>query len=84
MYSRNRTLVRSGSLEEISAVRGVKQGDPLSPLFFNCVIDQLLEELPQHISFDLNGSNINAMAFADNLTLVALNSKRPTNVTGKG
>ncbi|XP_042143722.1 uncharacterized protein LOC121834054 [Ixodes scapularis] len=62
----------SGDLsEEIRAARGVKQGDPLSPLLFNLVVDGLLRELPAIIGFRLGETMINAMAFADDLTLVA-------------
>lgn len=72
LYQQSKTLVQSGDLsEEIRAARGVKQGDPLSPLLFNLVVDGLLRELPAIIGFRLGETMINAMAFADDLTLVA-------------
>lgn len=72
LYQHSKTLVQSGDLrEEIRAARGVKQGDPLSPLLFNLVVDGLLRELPAIIGFRLGETMINAMAFADDLTLVA-------------
>lgn len=52
--------------------RGVKQGDPLSPLLFNLVLDPLLGEL--HSSgegFTIGDHKLAAMAYADDLTLFA-------------
>ncbi|KAM7298227.1 uncharacterized protein ISCGN_018839 [Ixodes scapularis] len=71
LYQQSKTLVQSGDLsEEIRAARGVKQGDPLPPLLVN-LVDGLLWELPAIIGFRLGETMINAMAFADDLTLVA-------------
>lgn len=50
---------------------GVKQGDPLSPLLFNLVIDGLLRALPNHIAALIDSTKINALAFADDLVLAA-------------
>lgn len=56
----------------IPILRGVKQGDPLSPLLFNLVLDELmckLSSLPTGI--DLDGTLIPALAYADDLLLLA-------------
>ena len=50
---------------------GVKQGDPLSPIIFNMVIDRLLKSLPKEISAKVGTSSVNALAFADDLILCA-------------
>lgn len=55
----------------IHPTRGVKQGDPLSPVLFNLIIDSLLRSLPQHIGVDVDGFKINALAYADDLLLFA-------------
>src|SRR5690606_14267534 len=61
--------------EEIQCVptHGVRQGDPLSSVLFNGVIDGLLCSLDTNIGFRVDQSTrINAMAFADDLILIAL------------
>ncbi len=51
---------------------GVRQGDPLSPLLFNAVIDEALHELHEsRVGYELNGYLYQALAFADDLILVA-------------
>lgn len=50
---------------------GVKQGDPLSPIIFNCVIDGLLKSLPNEIGAQAGGTTVNAIAYADDLLLFA-------------
>lgn len=51
--------------------RGVKQGDPLSPMLFNMVVDRLLNRLPDHIKVPLGAQAVNAIAYADDLLLFA-------------
>ena len=54
----------------IAVNRGVKQGDLMSPLLFNAVIDYAISDLPSSISMH-NNSLVKYMAFADDLVLFA-------------
>ena len=60
-------------LEGIKLTRGVKQGDPQSPLLFNLIIDELLSKLPSELGVRLKGSSCNALGFADDLIVVSGN-----------
>lgn len=51
--------------------RGVRQGDPLSPIIFNIVMNQLLRGIPDDIGVRIGGTLVNAVAFADDLLLFA-------------
>lgn len=50
----------------------VKQGDPLSPVIFNLVVDPLFSRLPGEIGVRVGNSILNAMGYADDLVLFAL------------
>ena len=67
----------NGSLgEPFSVSRGVAQGCVLSPLFFAVYMDDLLQEFREcGIGIELARSFINALAFADDLTLLAADRK---------
>jgi len=62
---------RGWTSTEIRPGRGVKQGDPLSPLIFNMVIDRVLRALPDSIGCPIGTRRTNALAFADDLVLCA-------------
>ncbi|KAL6418735.1 hypothetical protein ACFW04_011829 [Cataglyphis niger] len=51
--------------------RGVRQGDPLSPVIFNIVTHQLLQKLSSDVGVRLGKTTVNATAFADDLLLFA-------------
>ena len=53
--------------------RGVQQGDPLSPLLFNCIIDWAVAFLDNEMGVRVtkDGPRLNHLAFTDDVVLVA-------------
>lgn len=54
--------------EPIKPTCGVKQSDPMFPMMFNMIIEQLLKKLPD-VGARIGKTTINAAAFADDLFL---------------
>lgn len=73
MYSDSTTILRADTWQTgaIHPRVGVKQGDPLSPLMFNIIIDRLLRQLPNEIGAFVGTTKLNALAFADDLVVAA-------------
>ena len=52
---------------------GAKQGDPLSPILFNCIIEWAIEALDPELGVRVGGDGprLNHLAFADDIVLMA-------------
>lgn len=72
MYKGCNTIINgSDGKVEIELRRGVKQGDPLSPLLFNLAMDKLIEEINEDTpGIKIGEENIAVLAFADDLVLL--------------
>jgi len=69
--SRTRLMCKDWCSDEIHPQQGVKQGDPLSPILFNLVMDRVLKSLPTSLGVNLGSKRVNSLAFADDLILCA-------------
>ncbi|KRY44257.1 Retrovirus-related Pol polyprotein from type-1 retrotransposable element [Trichinella britovi] len=57
---------------KIEIYQGVRQGDPISPLLFNSVMDELIERLElSGVGYKINNTEVVTLAFADDVTLVS-------------
>ena len=75
LYSEASTRLQVGEelSEPLAQNRGVKQGDPLSPILFNCIIEWAIEALDQELGIRVGGDGprLNHLAFADDIVLMA-------------
>jgi len=74
LYADGVTRIRVGQLlgSLIQPRRGVRQGDPLSPLLFYAVMDWVLSQLDARLGLELAGGvRVNHLAFADDVVLLS-------------
>jgi len=50
---------------------GVRQGDSLSPMLFNLIIDKIIANLPKELGYRMGKVLINKICYADNVVLIA-------------
>jgi hypothetical protein len=66
------TIDYRGSKTEVSLIRGVKQGDPLSPFIFSAIMDPLLKQLEQVKGYvNEESHSLSRLALEDDLILLA-------------
>ena len=75
--SRTNIFLKDKASKDIIFRRGVKQGDPLSPIIFNLVLDELIESMCQSgegIEVG-DGRKVPTIAYADDLLLISDTAK---------
>jgi len=77
MYSKTKARVKTDRIgETFSVKKGVKQGDPLSAIIFNCVLEDVFRELDwDKKGININGEYLSNLRYADDVVLVASTKK---------
>ncbi|KAF8789558.1 Retrovirus-related Pol polyprotein type-2 like protein [Argiope bruennichi] len=86
VYANSRTfLCFQGQIspDPVKPTRKVRQCDPLSPLLFLLVFEEVLRSIPNYEGYVLHGKKINHIAYADELVLVADSITGLNNIANK-
>lgn len=72
LYSTAKTSLElsNGKSATIRVGRGVFQGDPLSPIVFNHIMDRALKKLDDDLGYPCGGISVTFTAFADDITII--------------
>lgn len=60
-----------GKCRTTKVSKGVRQGDPLSPLLFNLTIEKAVQEMDKDVGYDINNERISGLAYADDIIIMA-------------
>lgn len=72
LYAESTTSLQYNSTETILKIRqGVLQGDPLSPLLFNAIMDRAIKSIPETVGYRINGVKISIIVYADDIILIS-------------
>ena len=55
----------------ITITNGVRQGDSLSPMLFNLIIDKIIANLPRELGYKMGNNPIQIIYYTDDAVLVA-------------
>ena len=50
---------------------GVRQGDSLSPMLLNLIMDKIIDQLPKHLGYKMGDIPIPVVCYADDAVLLA-------------
>lgn len=70
-YSRTVLCLKGKAIKCVHPTRGVKQGNPMSPILFNIAMEHVLKKLDRNIGVELEGTRLNHIAYADDVVLLA-------------
>ena len=70
-------------LSDIKVTRGVKQGDPLSSILFNLVVEMALFKIPDRLGISYQGHRLFYMAFADDLVILSRSQQTNQNLVDR-
>lgn len=82
LYANTTTRIKTETIgEEIEIKRGVKQGDPLSPILFSAVLEDVFKKLNWHNrGINISGNFLNNLRFADDIVLFSHNHQELQNM----
>ncbi len=83
-YKDNKAYInmdKEGPMFEVQ--KGVKQGDPLSPNLFNCILEEIFKETKlgdtdtgADIGININGKRLTNLRFAEDIVLMGKSTKK--------
>lgn len=75
MYENTTTRIRTteGMTEDIMIGEGIRQGDSISPLLFNLIMDRIIKDVAPKAGYQMGRHSVNIICYADDVTLIANN-----------
>ena len=73
MYTNNcaRIKVEGKLTKTVPVKKGIRQGDSLSPLLFNIIINEIIEDIKTLKVYSIGDEHISCICYADEAALVA-------------